>query len=164
MNIFKTLWKSTFKIFAWFIIVGISFSTIREIAYKVGERFNKDIIYLKSPIAVEKGNTLDYRGLRIGKILKTDLTEDANTLMTAYLKKNTKISVDSRFEISSALLGKYIKITPGTSADYYNAGDTIPVIYSKEDNPTFTDVIKEVSEILSETNAEAELTAPVGDE
>ncbi|HED37441.1 MAG TPA: MCE family protein [Ignavibacteria bacterium] len=106
---------------------------------------------------IQKGDEIFFRGVKIGNVVESSIIKNG-ALLKLRIEALDNIPHDSKFEISSFSLigGKAIEITPGTSNQYFQPGDTVKgtVAYGvNQAISTIKDLSTKIDKLLSNLDA-----------
>lgn len=82
------------------------------------------IAKFSSTTGLRSGANVEIAGVAVGRVVKIELDQDYNSLISLRIRENIKVSEDSGASIkTSGLIGdKYVSLTPGGSSDFLADG------------------------------------------
>jgi len=139
-NVKETQFKVGVFVVICLLALFLSYSWLMD--WFMGSRFDSYRVLFDQVSTLEKGNTVYYRGVRVGKVSNLTIRTDG-ILLDLLVDSKVKISTDAVFTIKDKdMMGtKSLEITPGISTQWLNDKE----IYMGRGLPGFSDLISNVN-------------------
>jgi len=139
-NVKETQFKVGVFVVICLLALFLSYSWLMD--WFMGSRFDSYRVLFDQVSTLEKGNTVYYRGVRVGKVSNLTIRTDG-ILLDLLVDSKVKISTDAVFTIKDKdMMGtKSLEITPGVSTQWL----TDKEIYMGRGLPGFSDLISNVN-------------------